>query len=307
MKLAIYSVTYAGIWYRGRALSVEELINKVAELGYEGVEIDGKRPHGLPIDYSKEKREWIRKLAEEKGIEIIGVAANNNFVSPVSDRRESEIVMVGELIKLAHDLGAKILRIFAAWRGVTIRNGLGTYDIARDDRYQYPSTRLERWNWCKECIKDIAKIAEDYNITLALQNHKPLIRNYKDMLDMVQEINSDYVKCCLDAPLLNSQEDSYVTEAVRKVGGLQVLSHFGGEFDRQSNGKVTLRDLRPDYDAVNYPAFIKALKEIGYKGYLSYELCHSFIPQNHEWGTLEQANEQVKLAQEYMQDLIKRV
>jgi sugar phosphate isomerase/epimerase len=303
MKLAIYSVTYAGLWYRGRALSLEELINKAAELGYEGIEIEGKRPHGLPIDYSKEKREQIRKLAEEKGVKIIGVAAVNNFVSPVPERRESEIVMVGELIKLAHNLGAKIVRIFADWRGVIIRNGLSAYDIARDDRYQYPSTRLERWNWCKECIKDVAKIAKDYNITLALQNHKPLIRNYKDMLDMVQEVDSDYVKCCLDAPLLNSQEDSYVTEAVRKVGKLQVLSHFGGEFDRQSNGKVTLRDLRPDYDVVNYPAFVKALKEIRYKDYLSYELCHPFIPRNHEWGTLEGVEEQIKLAREYMQNL----
>lgn len=307
MKLAIYSITYLGLWYKGKALSVAEVINRAAELGYEGVEIDEKRPHGLPINYSREKRKRIRKLAEKKGIEIISIAGNNNFVSPVLERRESEIVTVGELIKLAHDFGAKIVRIFATWRGVTVRDGFGAYDIARDGRYQYPSTRLERWNWCKECIKDVARIAEDYNITLALQNHKPLIRNYKDMLDMVQEVDSDYVKCCLDAPLLNSQEDSYVTEAIKKVGELQVLSHFGGEFDRQPNGKVTLRDLRPDYNVVNYPAFIKALKEIGYKGYLSYELCHPFVPQNHELGTLEQVDEQVKLAKEYMRELIKKV
>jgi len=50
MKLGLYSITYLGVWYRGRALTLDELIGRAREYGYEGVEIDGKRPHGSPLD-----------------------------------------------------------------------------------------------------------------------------------------------------------------------------------------------------------------------------------------------------------------
>jgi hypothetical protein len=50
MKIGLYSITYLGIWYRGPALSIEELIERAKRFGYDGIEIDGKRPHGNPLD-----------------------------------------------------------------------------------------------------------------------------------------------------------------------------------------------------------------------------------------------------------------
>ena len=50
MKIGLYSITYLGVWYRGRALTLEELIDRARRFGYDGVEIDGKRPHGNPVD-----------------------------------------------------------------------------------------------------------------------------------------------------------------------------------------------------------------------------------------------------------------
>jgi sugar phosphate isomerase/epimerase len=300
LKFAIYSVTYAGTWYNDVALSVEELISRAAECGYDGIEIDGKRPHGFALDWSSRRREEVRRLAEEKGIEIVGVAANNNFVSPIPERRESEMLAVSELIKLAHDLGAPIVRIFAAWQGMTIENGLGSYEIARADRYQYPAVRLNQWAWCKDCISEVAKVAEQYNVTLSLQNHKPLIRNYRDMLDMVHEVSLEHVKCSLDAPLLDCQEDAYVAKAVNETGNLEVISHFGGEFEKNSRGEVSQKDLGADGGLFNYPSFVRALDEIGYDGYLSYELCHPFLPDGHKPGNLSQVHQQVEYALAYM-------
>jgi len=307
MKLAIYSITYAGIWYNGRALSVEEIIERAARFGYEGVEIDGKRPHGFPLDWSPERRKAVRALAERKGVEIVAVSANNNFTSPIPEEREAQMLMVVELIKLARDLGAKIVRIFAAWPGVTIgEDGRAAYDIARCEWYRPPSTYLQRWRWCRDCIKEVARIAEKEKIILCLQNHKPLIRNYRDMIDMVREVGSDYVKCCLDAPLLDNQEDSYVINAVKETGNLQVLSHFGGEFVKTPDGKITQK-VSADLKWVNYEAFLRALKDIGYEGFLSYELCHPFLPEGHEYGTLDQVDEQVMMANQYMRELLQKI
>ena len=50
MKLGLYSITFLGIWYQGRGLTLEELIQRAKQYGYEGVEFDGKRPHANPLD-----------------------------------------------------------------------------------------------------------------------------------------------------------------------------------------------------------------------------------------------------------------
>ena len=55
MKVGLYSITYLGLWYRGEALTLPELIRKAKEFGYDGIEIDGKRPHGNPLDWPKKR------------------------------------------------------------------------------------------------------------------------------------------------------------------------------------------------------------------------------------------------------------
>ena len=53
IKIGLYSITYGGVWYRGDALTVEQVIGRAKKFGYQGVEIDGKRPHGNPLDNPK--------------------------------------------------------------------------------------------------------------------------------------------------------------------------------------------------------------------------------------------------------------
>lgn len=306
MKVGLYSITYSGTWYKGEPLSIKEMIRKAKALGYEGIEIDLKRPHGFPLDLDGKARTEIREFAESEGIEIPAVAGNNNFVSPIPEQRENELLMLHEQIRLASDLGAKVLRIFAAWRGVTYRDGIATYDmILNYEKNQYPdTTKLERWNWARECIKEGSEWAEKYKVILALQNHRPLIENYEDMLAMVKEIGSDYLKCCLDAPCELCQDDDYLIEAVRKTGNLQVLSHFNGEWTKDSKGDLILKDF-PSLGVIiaNYPVFIRALKEIGYDGYINFEHCHPAL-RDHQAAGIDYVDEQAAYALEYMRKLI---
>src|SRR6185437_2913560 len=115
MKLGLYSITYLGVWYRGDALSLEQLIDRAREYGYDGIEIDGKRPHGNPLDLSASRRLEIRRRAEAAGLEICAVAGNNDFSSPIPEHREAQLAYVNDLIALTADLGAPVLRLFAAW------------------------------------------------------------------------------------------------------------------------------------------------------------------------------------------------
>ncbi|MGQ9513685.1 MAG: sugar phosphate isomerase/epimerase family protein [Thermoproteota archaeon] len=309
MKVGLYSVTYSGAWYRGGALQLDEFIKRARTMGFDGVEIGAKRPHANPLDLDKDARRRLRELIRSEGLELPTISAYTDFTSPVEELRENQMVMLREQIRLAKDLGARYVRVFLAWPGVTMRDGLATYDMThRYSEVNYPDvTRLEKWNFAKACLKEAVKYAQEDGIVLALQNHAPLIRNYMDVLDMVREVGSEYLKVCLDAPLLTRQDDEWVEKAVKDVGNLQVHSHYGGEFVRGSDGKPRLLPSEFGKHLVNYPRFVKALDEIGYRGYLCYEFCHPCLDDKHQPAGIERIDEQVKMALEYMRDLLSKL
>jgi len=307
MRVGLYTVTFSGAWYDGPGLPLAEILSRARAMGYHGVEIAAKRPHANPMDLDAKARDRIRRQTADLGLEIPAVASYSNFVSPIIEQRENELLVTREQIKLARDLGAPILRVFAAWPGITLRDGHATYDITRRHSPQGPDvTYLEQWSWAKECLKELADFAGEHGVTLALQNHEPLVRDHGDMLDMIREVNSPALKACLDCPLLTSQDDAYVTDAVRATGALQVHSHYGGEFD-EVEGEAVQRPIRfARRGLINYPTFVRALKGIGYTGYLTYEFCHPCLDEHHQLEGLEAVARQAELACQYMRKVIEQ-
>jgi len=314
IKLGLYSISYGGIWYKGAALSFDELCMKAREFGFDGVELDNKRPMGNPMDLDQRKRDAMKNSLAKYNLEIPCVAANNDFSSPVPEYRECQLLMVRETARLAKDLGAKFVRLFAAWPGVPIHEGIGTYDLVRGSEFytfqrQYPyTTRLDRYNFVKDGLREAAKMGEEFGVVMTLQNHAPLIRGWKDTLDLVREVNSPWLKVCLDLPIFENHDREYVANAVRTVGNLQVHSHFGGEYYRDANGTIQPRVL--DYYAggktPDYAHYLKLMSEIGYKGYFTFELCHNVLNEDHTYAGIEVVHEQVRLAREYMSNIVKQ-
>jgi sugar phosphate isomerase/epimerase len=302
MKVGLYSITFLGIWFRGQAMSLEEMIKWAKKYGYEGIEIDGKRPHGNPIDWPTKRCKELRSVADSEGIEIYGVAANNDFSSPIPEFRECQIAYVKDLIRMTADIGAKTLRLFLAWPGVTKHPQLAQYDIAKDI-WKYTHENFsgdEIWGWCRDGLAECTRYAENANIILALQNHAPVIQDYPDVLKMVKEVNSPNLKVSLDVWALIDKSPEAIQKAAKAVGNLQVLSHFGDDiYDRDADGKVKGADY--------YPHFVKAMHDIGYSGYLGYELCHPLPEVNEETVGIEYAETKAKEAAEFMSGLIAEV
>jgi sugar phosphate isomerase/epimerase len=310
MKIGLYGITYAGIWYHGPALSFEEFVKRAKAFGYSGIELDGKRPMGNPMDLDKKARERMRNILTREGMEISCVAANNDFSSPIPENRECQLLMVREQARLAADLGAKVVRLFAAWPGVVMRDGIATYDLVRGNFYilerQYPFvTRQERWDFVKDCLKESAGFGEEFGVIMALQNHAPLIRHWKDCYDLVKEVNSPWLKFCLDLPNMHNFEPEWVSEAVAAVGDQQVHTHFGGEYYRDADGKVKPKQLNFGQPLPDYGHFLRKLQEFGFEGYISFELCHPVVSDTHEPQGLDYVDEQVQLAYEFMDNLMR--
>ncbi len=309
MKLGLYSITYLGLWYRGEALPLPEMITRARKYGYDGIEIDGKRPHGNPLDWPAPRCRELRSMAEGEGIEIFAVAANNDFSYPVPEVREAQICLVRELIRMSSDLGAPALRVFLGWWGVTRHPKLASYDIPKAlwPIIHEKFSGEEIWGWCRDALVEYARYAGDAGVTLALQNHHPIIKDHHDVLRMVEEVGSPHLKVCLDAPLMPDRSTAAIRQAARDVGALQVLSHFGGEFERRADGSIRGFDVmdRVVQGDTNqyYRDFVRAMYDIGYQGYMSFELCHPLPVVSGQTVDIGYAHQNAQLAAEFMREL----
>ena len=318
VKPVLYSITYGACWYRRPALTLEEVVGRAKKYGFAGIEIDGKRPCGFALDWPKKRCAEFRQKVEDSGLVIAGVAANNDFSSPIPEHREAQLANVKDLIRMTSDLNTKLLRVFFAWPGVTKMPGGGSrYDIA-----QKAWTFLHRdfseeqtWDWCREGLAEASRFAGEYGVTLALQNHHPVLKTYHDAIRMVKEVGSPHLKICLDAPIMENKDAAYLRQAVLDVGSLQVHSHYGGEFERKEpNGPILRPALvgtwggeyaRSGYEKEDiYLPFIKTMLEMGYQGYIGYELCHPLPVVNGQVVGLDFVDRNTELGIEYIRSVI---
>jgi sugar phosphate isomerase/epimerase len=298
MKIGLYTITYMGVWYRGEAMPLRDIMRLAKQEGWEGVEFDTKRPHASPMDLSAVQRKELRQLSADLELPISAVSPNCDLASPVPEQREAMICYVRECIKLARDLGSPICKIFAGWRGVATRNGLASYDYTKHD--PYPDWEKERWGFARDSLKDLAQFARENEITLALQNHHPVIRNYRDVLAFIKEVGSPALKACMDIPIEgdNSGSDDWARQMVKETGPLQIHSHYNGEFTKDADGRVVLAGPRK----IAYEAYVHALIESGFKGFMNWEFCHPAL-ENGQPAGIDYVHRHTALALEFMKRL----
>ena len=254
----------------------------------------------------------MRELLAGEGMQIYGVAANNDFSSPVAEHREAQLLLVRETARLAADLGAKVVRLFAAWPGVVMRDGVATYDFTHSDHYsferQYPyCTRLERWRFVRDCLIEAAGFGKEFGVVMALQNHSPLIRDWKDCYHLVKQVNSPWLKVCMDYPILTDFERESVREAATTVGDLQAFTHYGGEFYRDEEGIVQMVRSRYGRPREEYKYFLELMKEIGYDDVITYELCHPLVDDYTRPCGIDYVHQQAEYAYEFIASIVEEV
>jgi sugar phosphate isomerase/epimerase len=310
MKFALLTVSYSGLFYSGKALSLEQQILKAKELGFDALSIETKRPVASPIDISKADRKRIKELAAAEGVALCALESMSNFTSNLMEERENNIAMMQYTLEMAKDLGIDVVKIFAAWPGI-INDEEDCAKYNQFDRTPYYKrlfpADLRKWDRAVKGIREVSTRAADLGITLALQNHAPVIRQgYEDVLAMMQEIDRPNIKLCLDVPLFyERQSDEYVREAVEQCGDSIILTHFGAwNFSQNADGEIILDPSPSCGEMINYKTFFGELDTIGYDGYLVCEYCLPVV-KNHRIAGIEEVDKATRMSLKYMKDLLK--
>lgn len=311
MKFALLTVTYGGLFYSGKALSLTEQIHKAKSLGFEALAIETKRPVASPIDLKKSDRARIKALAADEGIALCAIESMSNFASRYMEERENNLAMMRAVLELASDLGVDLVKVFAAWPGIVDdEEEIALYaPYERGNHYKrlYPAD-LRKWNRAVKGIREVSSWAADMGISLALQNHAPVLApGYEDVLAMTREIDRKNVSICLDVPLFyDRQSDEYVREAVHACRDVLAYTHYGAwNFSENKKGEV-VQDPAPSFGGkINYESFLDELQKIGYDGYLVSEYCLPVL-NNHSIAGIEEVDRANLLAMRYMKEILQK-
>ena len=297
MKICLHSISYSGLFYDGPPVPLEDQIEKIAKIGYEGIEVAAKRPLASPLDMDSAKVERLKEVAASYGIEIPIVAAYADLAKPDPVDREKELLYGRECIRLAYKLEVPYVRFYG-----------GGERIYREVPFQ------KQWECVRDCLKWLAKVAADFGVVIALEPHTSVVQTHEDALDMVEQVGADNIAICLDPPLLAIHRER-VKEAVKAVGRLMVHAHVM-DFVRKPVlveyhylPGLTISELTPlqtvplGEGEVPVREFVEACKEVGYKGHLSYEVCVPFHVK-HRAPTIEDVDRLVEHAARYLRELL---
>jgi sugar phosphate isomerase/epimerase len=312
MKFALLSVTYSGLFYSGKPLTLEQQVHKAKSMGFEALAIETKRPIGSPLDLTKADRARLKAVAADEGIALCGVESMSNFCSRHMEERENNLAMMRMVLELATDLGVDKVKVFAAWPGIiNDEEALASYAPYERGNYFKPvnAADLRVWNRAVTGIREVADQAADRGITILLQNHAPILNpGYEDTLAMMQEIDRKNVKLCMDVPLFSDrQKTEYVREAVQKCAEHILYTHYGAwNFSETADGEIFQEPAPHHGGKINYETFIEELYLQGYNGYLVSEYCLPMI-RNHKICGVDEIDKATIRGMRYMKNLLNKI
>lgn len=232
------------------AYPLEEVIERLAVIGYDGIEIGCAAPHAYPAYLSQPHRKELRQRLQDANLVPVsllpapGGGAGNNPASATKEERGATVDHYMDVVDLAADLGSGLVLYVAGWR-------------------IYGVDRQSAWNWSLECLSKIAKHALDKGITIAIEPTSAdsnLVDSADDALDLMSQVGEPNVRVMLDTyHALYRNEVS--ADLIRQMGASLAHIHVS-EHNR----------LPPGPGMVDWLGVLQVLKEIDYQGYITMEI-----------------------------------
>ena len=247
MKYAICNETFQG-WEHSR------ICQRIAELGYTGLEIAPFTLAPRITDVSAEQRADLRRHAETAGIQILGLhwllAKTEGFhltaADPAVQARTG--AYLAELARAAAELGGNILVLGSPLQ----RNIPDGFSRAQADEFAIATLT--------HCLPAL----EQYQVYLCLEPLTPAETNFMntatEAVRLIERLQNPWVKLHLDVKAM-AAEPRPRTEVIREYAAY--TKHFHAN-DTNQRG--------PGFGETDFKPLFAALRETGYDGWVSVEV-----------------------------------
>jgi len=171
---------------RSGAMSLEQVIDFCADLGFDAVDPTGYYFPGYPEPPKDEYLHAIARRAFRNGLGISGTGVRNDFTLPDAAKRAAEAAHVKRWIEVAATLGAPCLRVF-------------------DGRAEAKEpSRAQMTDWVVEGFRECAAHGERHGVTVVYQNHDELLKTAAEVLAVRERVSSEWFGLNVDVGSLRT-------------------------------------------------------------------------------------------------------
>lgn len=256
MKLAFSSNAYL-------RFSFNDAAQKIAKLGYQGIEIMADVPHAWPAFMLEEQKQGIRNALKSNNLAISNI--NSFMMHAVNDPRQRYWYPSW----IEPDKHYRQIRIDHTMRCLTLAKELGAPCITTE-----PGGPVEAGgSWSAglklfvEMLKPVIEHAEKEGVLLLIEPEPGLLIETADQfLEFMGHIKSPMVGCNFDIGHSYCVGDDPASTIPRLA---KFIKHF--HLEDIANTRVH-HHLIPGDGAIDFKAAIHAIKAIGYKEWVTIEL-----------------------------------
>jgi sugar phosphate isomerase/epimerase len=238
--------------------SLSEALQKIAALGFSGVEIMCDKPHLYPPDYRNEHLSRLKGLIDEYGLKVtnlnsftlfaVGDTYLPSWIEPEKERREIRIQHTLQCLKLAEFFGC---------RNISVPPGGPLGNQGREEAVSLFHRGLER----------VAPVAEDLGVKILVEPEPDLLmENTSEFKSFIRDVTSPAIG-------LNFDIGHFYCAGEDPSAAFQELFEWIGHVHLEDIAESRLHQhLILGEGAIEFEQVFKTMIGLGYEGDVSLEL-----------------------------------
>lgn len=276
----MFKYSYDALVYFGE--DIEKSVFRVASCGYDAIELVGE-----PDSYEVPR---VRKSCEKNGIAVSSICSIYNkkrdLISPEPKQRQKAVEYVKRVADFAAEVGAPVMIVAPSACMKTTQL----------------SSSEDELSWAVEGIYQGAEYANTLNVNLAIEAwnryETHFLNRVEQCLELRKKIKLPNVGVMGDTFHMNIEEE-VISKSLYNAGEDLIHLHIA-DSNRAAPGK----------GHIDFAPILKALKDIQYKGYITFELLPAFADP---FGTLRKGggreffDEYTKQAIDYIKSIEKKI
>jgi len=240
------------VWL-GTAIDTAQGIELAKQIGFDSIDIFAD-----PLELGALERRTIRKSCEFQRLPVISVVCCALGIADFNQTvRTFHVKRAKAYLDFGYELEAKNLLLV-----------LGEYIWQKE-----VIPPQDQWKWAAGHVQELAEHAGELGLEIAIELepfHLSIVNNVEQMTKFLDEVNRPNVKANLDISHLALAGDE--PGEIERLAGRVAHVHLS-DCDGKRHG-----DLPPGRGCVDFPPYLKALKDAGFAGTVSIELEYSPEP-----------------------------